>query len=96
MPPYRFNLMVLIEIAIGAAAGYGFSSFMRMMEGTRAFPIVILVLVAATAIAFYAYLFIWASRQWLLFLTLGFSLGALLNRAFAALFSEGAAGSGSS
>ena len=88
MPNYRLELGFLAITALAAAAGFGFSRFVDWLKGTRAFPFVVLVLVALMSIAIYTYFFIWVSRSLIPFLALGFALGTLLNRAFAALRSE--------
>ena len=92
MPHYRLELGFLIITALAAAAGFWFSRFVDWLRGAKAFPFVVLVLVALMSIAIYAYLFIWAMRVLILFLSLGFSMGTLLNRAFATLRPEAADG----
>ncbi len=88
MPDYGFNLAALVIILLGTLAGVGFSRFVDKLKGTRAFPFVVLVLVALMSIALYTYFFVWSRRAVILFLALGFSLGTLLNRAFSALRPE--------
>lgn len=85
MPDYRFDLTAIVVTALGALTGFGFSRFVAMLKGTKAFPFVVLVLVALMSIALYTYFFIWASRATILFLALGFALGTLLDRAFSVL-----------
>jgi hypothetical protein len=92
MPDHSFDLTALVVTLVGAVAGFGFSRFVAMLKGTKAFPFVVLVLVALMSIALYAYFFIWASRATILFLALGFAFGTLLDRAFSALRPEAADG----
>jgi hypothetical protein len=88
MPDYGFDLTAVVMTVVGTLAGFGFSRFVARLKGTKAFPFVVLVLVALTSIALYTYFFIWASRATILFLALGFALGTLLDRAFSALRPE--------
>lgn len=85
MPEYRFDLSEIAMTLFGAAAGFLFSRFVSRLKGTKAFPFVVLVLVALMSVALYTYFFIWESRGTILFLALGFALGTLLDRAFSAL-----------
>lgn len=85
MPDYRFDLSAIVMTALGALAGFSFSRFVSRLKGTKAFPFVVLVLVALMSVALYTYFFIWESRGTILFLALGFALGTLLDRAFSAL-----------
>lgn len=88
MPKYRFNLPLVTVAVLGTSAGVGFSRFVDKLKGTKAFPFVVLVLVALMSVALYTYFFVWSSRAVILFLALGFSLGTLLDRAFSALRPE--------
>ncbi|HXU31723.1 MAG TPA: hypothetical protein VN851_14205 [Thermoanaerobaculia bacterium] len=88
MPDYHFDLTAIVVTALGALAGFGFSRFVARLKGTKAFPFVVLVLVALMSVALYTYFFIWESRGTILFLALGFALGTLLDRAFSVLRPE--------
>lgn len=88
MPDYRFDLSAIVMTVLGAVGGFGFSRFVSRLKGTKAFPFVVLVLVALMSVALYTYFFIWESRGTILFLALGFALGTLLDRAFSALRPE--------
>lgn len=88
MPSYRFDVRLLTITVIAAVAGFASSWFVDWLRSKGAIPFAVIPLVVLTLTASYTYFFIWNLRTLILFLALGFALGALLKRAFGAVRSE--------
>ncbi len=86
-PNYQF---VLWPTVFAGFAGFAASGLFDLIRSTRFIGFLVLALVSAASISIYSYLFVRAARNDLVFILLGFVLGALL---FEILFPDGLPGS---